>query len=486
MGVETPSKAYQSMQQAWDLIDTVLGGTFAMRAAGETYLPRHKRETDDDFRRRLNLAVLRPYTRKAVDDMVSRPFSRPIQVEDDVPAELRPIYENADMQGNNLHNFAREVFRDAWIHGLSHILVDMPATGGKLNAAEERERGVRPYFVHVPARNLIAAFSQRINGREVLVHARILQTVVERDGFEEVHVPEIAVWEPGVITKYRKNSKSGKWEIFGESVRTTNLGFVPIATVYVDRSGFMAAAPPMEHVAHLNAAHWQSASDQANILAVSRFPMLSAIGIDSEEVEGGLSVGPNALLYSTRKDARFEYVEHTGAAIEAGRQSLKDLEADMAIASVDLMKRKSGDRTATESALEDRKELSVLEAAALSLQDALEFAFWIAATWLGLKDGGSIQVYTDFLKGVIAAGDLQTLDKARDRGDISRLAYVRELVRRGILPDSYDPDEDAELIEEEKGPYPFPAPGSGGDDQDADGETADDLNLGAGEGDRAA
>ena len=54
----TTSAAYDTMAPRWHLIETLLGGTEAMRAAGETYLPRHSEETDKGYEERLSAAVL--------------------------------------------------------------------------------------------------------------------------------------------------------------------------------------------------------------------------------------------------------------------------------------------------------------------------------------------------------------------------------------------------------------------------------------------
>ena len=40
--VATPSLAWRCMASKWRQIDTVLGGTASMRAAGKTYLPPHQ------------------------------------------------------------------------------------------------------------------------------------------------------------------------------------------------------------------------------------------------------------------------------------------------------------------------------------------------------------------------------------------------------------------------------------------------------------
>ena len=54
------------MAKHWPLIDALLGGTPAMRAAGLAYLPQQPRENDEDYAYRLSTATLFPaYARTA-------------------------------------------------------------------------------------------------------------------------------------------------------------------------------------------------------------------------------------------------------------------------------------------------------------------------------------------------------------------------------------------------------------------------------------
>ena len=47
--VATPSKAVLAMRAAWDLSDALLGGTDAMRSAGQAYLPKWPAEDEKSY-----------------------------------------------------------------------------------------------------------------------------------------------------------------------------------------------------------------------------------------------------------------------------------------------------------------------------------------------------------------------------------------------------------------------------------------------------
>ena len=56
--VSTPNMAYNRMNVAWDLGDTLMGGTRAMIAAGKKYLPQFSKESDSAYALRLNQSVI--------------------------------------------------------------------------------------------------------------------------------------------------------------------------------------------------------------------------------------------------------------------------------------------------------------------------------------------------------------------------------------------------------------------------------------------
>src|SRR6185295_4553940 len=99
-----------------------------------------------------------------------------------------------------------------------------------------------------------------------------------------------------------------------------------LAPVYLNRTGFMTGEPPLEELADLNVAHWQSSSDQRNILTVARVPILFGTGIEGNEK---LEIGASSMIRTSDPNAKLTYVEHTGAAIGAGERDLERLEFQM-------------------------------------------------------------------------------------------------------------------------------------------------------------
>ncbi|NNC01885.1 DUF4055 domain-containing protein [Corallococcus exiguus] len=456
--VSTPSSAYRAMQPAWALVLALLGGTGTMRAAGRTYLPQYHAEEDAAYKERLQRAVLLNVFGKTARNLAAKPFATPVRLGDSAPEPLRVLVDDVDRQGSDITAWARGVFRDGLSKGLAHILVDFPAVDPETvkTLEDEQRAGLRPYFVHVAAESLIAAYAETVDGVEVLTHVRIRECETRREGFEEVQVERVRVLERDSWAVYERSGTS-EWKEAASGPNT--LGFIPLVTWYAgERTALCAAKPPLMDLADKNVEHWQSASDQRNVLTVARFPMLAASGLEQDRGEGEgrgsgkVTVGPHALLTTSSPQGKFYYVEHTGAAITAGRQDLEDLKDEMAMLGVELLVRKSGSTTATEKSINTAQAHSELQAMAESFSDALELAFYFAARWLGLEVEDAklkVEVHTDFGISESDAQGLDVLFKARAAREISREAFLAELKRRGVLMADFDVEVDGERLASE-------------------------------------
>lgn len=467
----TPSLFYPKMAQRWGMIEDVLGGTETMREAGETHLPKHMHEPDDVYDERLDTSVFLNITELTLDFLTGKPFGEPVQLMEDVPAQIVEFAEDIDMQGNNLDHFAKLWFREALAKGFSHVLVETPADpGGEIKTlADQRKHNIRPYWVHIKPENLIAAEAIRIRGLETLTHVRFFEHETVRDGFEEkeevfvrvmdlvdlvgLNDPEDFRVQTSRYKKTKRQQSTGSvWELV-EAPNMTDLKKIALVTFYTNRTGFMESKPPLLDLAYLNVTHWQSGSDQRSILTVSRFPMLAGSGVSDYENEKTI-VGPHGLLLADDPQGRFYYVEHSGAAIAAGRNDMQDLEKQMALYGAQLLTPRPDRETATARSMDENSTTSGLKSMTFSFIDALEQALLLTAEMSGNESGGTVRVNTDFSLSETEIVDLQTLVTARKDGEISHSAFIAELKRRGVLHEDFSVEDDLVLLKEEKLPPP--------------------------------
>lgn len=451
----TTSPAYDHMLPFWAKIETLLAGTQAMRNAGIIYLPQHEEESHIAWRERCDRATLLNMVQITLDSWVGKPFSDPVEIGEDVPTQLRELLDNIDLQGNDINVVARQWFRDGLAKGYSHVLVEFPrrtdrADGLPRTLQDDRQEALRPYLVHIKPENLIFAHSELVGGREVLTHVRIREYVTVLDGWAVETVERIRVLTPGLVQVYekRKQEKTNKevWVLIEEYDYA--LSFIPLVTFYADRQGFMLAKPPLNDLADLNIAHWQSSSDQTAILTVTRFPLLAVSGALDD---GKLVVGPNRWLHSPDPAGRFYYVEHTGRAINAGRQDLLDKEEKMAEYGAIFLKRRPGGASATARALDSAETSSSLQDMAIRFESALNEALAFMGAWINISydDTGTLSLNTDFSLSEQDSHKLVQLQEARRNRDISRSRYLKELRRFGVLSADFNPTTNLEELEDE-------------------------------------
>jgi hypothetical protein len=447
------------MAEARRLPTALMGGTQAMRRLGNLYLPQEPAESPAAYSVRLNRSFLFNGFAKTVRDMAGKVFAKPIAVGDDVPPEIVRYTENIDLQGRNLDVFAHDVFTDTLPDGIGYILVEMdPAPvdsdGNALRLTREDEKSLnrRPWLVHIPAANMIGWRSEVVAGVERLTQVRFFETVNEPDGdFGESIIQQVRVFtrDGDTVTwaTYRQAKaqtgggiKLGDWILYRQGMVTINE--IALCPIYINRTGFMQGLPPLIDLAEVNLAHWQSQSDQRNILHVARVPILFGSGY---KPEAPVEIGVSRMLLTSEPNARLQFVEHSGKAIEAGRQDLKDLEGQMQVLGLELLVSKPGSQTATGEAIDQAKMNSTLAMMANAMKDALEQAFGFMAMYQGLDrdmGGGSLTVNTDFGVSLRGAQDITDLLTAMRDGLISRETGIKELIRRGFLADDIDEEEE--------------------------------------------
>lgn len=448
LSVAKPTPAAERLIESASLGRVLMGGTKSMRQAEQAYLPRFPAESNEAYQARLNSSFLFNGFKKTVQDMTGRVFTKSVEIEGEV---LKEEHRNIDMQGRDLSAFARDVF-EAGLSGcgLSFIMVDAPPRDGSETRAEDLAGNLRPYLVHVAVEEVLGWKSTTVGSRTVLEQFRIMETVELQDAMDEFKT--VSVEQVRVLTLvegrvnvrlYRRVAETEEWSIFDEfGTEATEITVVPF---YASRTGFLTAEPPLEDLADKNVEHWQSASDQRNILHAARVPILHATGRDPDD--GALVVSAGTATTSRNPNAKLEWVEHTGAAIEAGRNDLKDIEFQMQVLGLQLLV--AGTETATGASLDAAKETAPLAMIADNLKDALEQALRWFTMYQGNEQDVAVKVNKDFGVTMLTPQELTVMLTAVNTGNMPRRVFVEEMKRRGFIAEDTDTSAYLDGIEDE-------------------------------------
>ena len=417
--IATPFYAHRLMSAEWQLVADLMGGTRTMRQAGLRWLPREAAESWSAWRSRLNRTFLFNAFARTVHTLSGLPFSQPLRI-DNLHPQLAGLTDNFDGQGTNIHNFATQLLSALLQDGIVHIQLDRPQSGGAL------------YGVIRRASSLIYAAQ---NTDHTLQEIRFSESAagIENSGYDQP-CEQIRQLTPTHWAIYQRAAKSQhKWHCVAQAEH--DFGSVPVITISAYPTGWMQSRLPLIDLAWLNLAHWQSSSDQRHILHVARVPVLfgRALQVEQQDIE----IGPNRLILADDPAAELKFVEHSGAAIEAGRQDLIDLEDRMALMGFDMLSRSTTPVTATARQLDSMQHHAALSSLVSHIEQGLQQALCLAAKAGGLSepDGGVVCADRCWQQQSSLANKMEQLRHARLSGQMSKSEFIEKAGHVGLLAD---------------------------------------------------
>ena len=451
--VNTPCSAYNAMASGWTLKDDLIAGSAAMQAGSAAYLPKFDKEETKHYNTRVDNSILFSAYGDTIKSICSKPFSKALTMQGELPPPLDELENNVDGQGKSLSQLAKDIFFEFVNRGKGHILIDYPMTinedGETPNLKQERTAGLMPRFINIKSEQLIGWRTENdAGGKPVLTRIRIAETHTEPDGnWGEKQVEYVRVIEPDWWQLFRKGEKD-EYVLVKEGINS--LGKVPLVTGYANQTGFMTAEPPLKELAETNLAHYRSDSDQRNILHMARTITLFVKGF-SEEDANKIALGPNQIISTDNPEADATFLEHSGNAIDAGAKDIEKLEERMMMLGLQPFLRKTGNQTATGQSIDESRANCDIQAWVMSLEKIISQAFEIAAEWIDaeLPEDFKVDIFNDFAIWVRSMQDVAELIKIRQASELSRTTFLREIKRRALLSETLDIDEEVAAIEAE-------------------------------------
>lgn len=451
--VDAPGIGWKRLQEAgeWELVDALRGGTRAMRAGGTEFLPREVRESQRRYNSRLNRAFLFEGYSDAVENCVSRPFARPVQlVGDGIPDWARELELSMDLAGTDLTEFSKSWMRSAIDRGLAHVFVDFGASEAR-TVGEQRRVQQRPRTILISANDLIGwrfAVDEE-GGGQVLDRIRFRErATIDAGNFLEREVDRIRVVSRESWELYERQDD----EYFLVAEGPMTLGRIPLVTFYTNFRGAMFAVPPLLALAWKNLEHYQASSDHKSFVRFANTRVFYGLGLSPEEV-AALEVGNGAFWSSSRPPGEAQFGVLGGAdSADHGAEDLKRIERQMEMLGMRPIVERTGAVTATDAVIHESHASCDVISWCEGLQLALEKVFALAGEWVGTSwpENAQIQVHTDFASGAFALQTTQSLiDLWKNKGLPTEI-LLQELQRRGAIATNTDVERVLEMLEEER------------------------------------
>lgn len=462
-GVGTPSLDIQSRRPFWPLIDALLGGTRAMRAGKEDWLPRWELESPKKYAGRLSRSFLAPLFERHLVGLSHMPFQDQATIDGELPDGLELMVGDVDGSGTALEDHGQATHHEALAYGLAGLYVEGPAIGGlatnrgeEMDLAAENPRAAQPRVRLIAHNDILEVRKDKATGD--ISRLRLLERTVEPSGEygDETVVRAIDI-TPTEITRWIFTEGQG-WERDGEPARN-ELGIVPFVCLDIARR----SRPPLDALADINLHHFQVDSDYGNNLSFGAIGLLVISGTMRTDDNNRIKFESGGYLHVEEPNGGVTYAEQEGKALEAHRQRGVDLENAAMVEGAAPLTETTSTRTATEVDSSDKRALTRAEYWARQVGRAYTAAFKMAAKWVrvDLPEDFAISFTTDFSAERSKWVALQTLGAAAATGAIPQVEFVRQLKRYNVLDSKLSAEELVEQARNEGSPAPFEA-----DDED--------------------
>lgn len=451
MGVQSISEEVAHMRKlAAACVDIAKGGD-NMRAMGKTYLPKFPLESDDDYTARLESAWLFNGIDKAIGDITGRIFEKPVVLKTQ-EGRLSDWCQNVDLEGRDLSNFAKNLFEQSLPYGISFCLADAPQRPqGAMTTGEVTSLGLRPSLVALSLDQVLGWKWEMVANEPVLTQFRIIEKVADpaRDQYSDAKVDQIRVFDVTegrvTITLHRKSAK-GAWE--ADEPLLTDMDRIYVAPFYTGRVGYFQSKPPLAPIAELNLAHWRKQSDMDSCEHKSLSPILhlkhiAGVGEDGKAVINSAGYA----FFSNHDGAEITWAEVSGSGIAGAKVTLVDIKDQMRQMGLQIISERTGVTTATGENSDEKKTTTRIRMWADDLKDTLEIALGWMAEIGGITADTEVVVHKDF--GGLGSMPMSDIKDMYAAGVISRVTYINEAKRRGLLDEDVTPEDEAELIEAE-------------------------------------
>lgn len=460
-----PHEAYDRMVDRASKCRMLMGGTEAVRNAGEDALPMLEGETDESYEFRRVLCALHNGYARTVQASVGFLLEEPPSLGADMPEPLAAFAENVDRSGTHLNVFTRKLLTSGMVDGYAGIMVEHTRVPnpGAISSDDEERLGIGPYWLLYRVDDVIQPLYEMINGVRtltLLVLREIVKRKVGRFGWKKFTQYRVYTNDRGVIKYELWEAPTGTGGV--PTLKTpataitnqTQIPWSPLPCGDQSPTNKDEFSPPLLNLADLNLEHHQCKTNLRSLETLACVPTQVRVGAvpDPETDEyPPITLGPRSTIEAPAVQGVSTpiYWHQPDISVLAPAQaSLDKIEAQMGAAGMAFL---APDTRAAETA-EARRIDSAAQRASLgtvgqTAQDCLELAFQFTANYLGVTSG-SVALNVNFTGEGVDTAFLQVLiTNYQSDKPVVTAEDVRYYLKNGQLPEDFDPSDEAILKE---------------------------------------
>jgi hypothetical protein len=471
--VNTQHKDYAAMIEKWQRCRDTVSGQDAVHAAGETYLPKLKDQSTDDYNAYVKRAQFYNAVWRTISALSGMIFRKVPVI--DVTDSISKFLEDVTMGGVNFHTFAQQTSIEILTSGRRGILVDYPqeSTTGK-TLAEVEKMGLRPTMQAYNAETIINWKTTRINNQTmlsmvVLTEDAEIATDSEFEVKTETHYRVLDLVYRSVndggglayrVRLYRINDKKEDEQIGADLIPLMNgkpLNYIPFYFIGIDDTTPAVDEPPLIDLVDVNLDHYRLDADYKHGLHFTGLPTLFISGYTPEENSAKLYIGSASANCLPDPQSKAYFVEFEGQGLQAIEKAKQSDEQQMAILGARLLSSEKKDaETAQTAQIHRAGESSILSAIAQTISIGLTKALNTFCEWAGSPGEWSIELNRDFLPIEMTPQELTVILQSWQAGlpGFSDQGVFDMLQKREVVATDVTLEEEQERIKNKPIPTP--------------------------------
>ena len=346
-GVKIRHPDYEKRSPQWVIMRDVMEGDDAIKAKGETYLPRpstahHKYDMYEDmqYNRFKERGIFTNFTAQIHDCLHGMIESRPANI--DVPQNMKgdKFLTNVDFQGNSADQFFSDSLDDVLATGFGGVLVDLPKVDPNMSVKQAEKQQVRPYLSYYNAESIVNWKYKTVKGIKTLVLVVLEEEVdAAEDEFAHTKAKRYRVLSlvnrVYTVTIYTETKDDkGKSVITKEKpvsplINGNTINYIPFIMLPFNEP----VKPILYDIAKLNIHHYQVTADYQNGAHLTSRPSLYFTGHAPEKDDKGnpipIYIGRDVVWQLEESDAKVGVCSFSGEGIQHLENALSRDEAQI-------------------------------------------------------------------------------------------------------------------------------------------------------------
>ena len=432
MGIDNTHPHYNLRAPQWARCRNTYDGQDAVKAAGESYLPKLGGQDDDDYEAYAKRALFFGAVERTIAGLVGAVMRKAPVIE--APEKLEALFTDITGTGMSLNEFISWALSEQLLQGRIGILPDWD------NVAD------RPVLSNYATEKVINWHFADDKQWVILQEA-----YSEIDPEDEYKVVEAIQYRKLLLDGsyqqviYRKTDKNGEFTVYDTitpSRKGAALDAIPLIVTNTNGMGYTSSEPPLLNLADVNLSHYRTSADLEHGRHWTALPTPWVSGVDSAIK---MAIGSGA-VWCLPDHGKAGYLEFTGQGLQALEKGMDEKSGMMAKLGAQLLEaRKSGVEAADSVRLRQNAEASVLQSSVTITETVINNALNTMSEWAGWG-AVSVKLNNDFVDSTLNPQDLKELLAAWQTGGISQNTFLYQMQRGEMLPPEVSIEDEKALI----------------------------------------